>query len=87
MARVPKSLLWKTIRTKCLDCCAHQHKEVDLCEAKDCPNWMFRFGSASAKRVPELREMVSKLPKGPPRPPQSEIEDPIEAALRKRPVL
>ena len=34
----------KAIREKCLDCCAWSFKEVDLCPAKDCALWPFRYG-------------------------------------------
>lgn len=66
--RVPKTFLYRQIREKCLDCCAGQHKEVDLCPAEDCPIWMLRYGSRSIKLVPKLQEMVAALPQAAPNP-------------------
>lgn len=34
----------KAIREKCLDCCCDSHKEVTLCQVKDCTLYPFRFG-------------------------------------------
>ena len=34
----------KSIRQKCLDCCAFQKKEVALCAAVNCPLHPYRFG-------------------------------------------
>ena len=34
----------QAIRSKCLDCCCGQAKEVRLCVCPDCPLFPFRFG-------------------------------------------
>ena len=34
----------KEIRLKCLDCCAQQYKEVQMCTLKKCPLWRYRMG-------------------------------------------
>ncbi len=34
----------KAIRSKCLDCCCFQTKEVKLCHIDGCPLHEFRFG-------------------------------------------
>ena len=57
-ARVPKSFLYKAIREKCVDCCGGQHKEVELCEAQNCPIWLLRFGARSLKLIPALKESL-----------------------------
>jgi len=73
--RIPKPFALKKIREKCLDCCAGQRNEVDLCPAEDCPLWLVRFGKQSIKKVPKLKAYLETLPKfdaakafpGPPR--------------------
>jgi hypothetical protein len=39
------------IREKCLECSAWSFKEVQLCPAKDCALYPFRFGKYPKKRV------------------------------------
>lgn len=34
----------KSIRAKCLDCCADSSHEVKLCECVSCSLWAYRFG-------------------------------------------
>ena len=34
----------KQIRLYCIQCCADQPKEVELCPINDCPLWSYRFG-------------------------------------------
>ena len=34
----------KSIRAKCLDCCAGSYKEVALCTAQNCSLYPYRFG-------------------------------------------
>ncbi len=34
----------KSIRAKCLDCCAGQQAEVRRCHIKRCPLWRYRMG-------------------------------------------
>lgn len=34
----------KAIRTKCLDCCCNQPKEVNSCNSTNCSLYPFRFG-------------------------------------------
>jgi hypothetical protein len=34
----------KAIRKHCLECSAHQPKEVRLCPIKDCPLYRYRMG-------------------------------------------
>ena len=47
--KVPKQNLWRAIRRKCMDCCAYQQKEVQLCLAVDCPLHDFRMPRVSKK--------------------------------------
>lgn len=61
--RIPKTLYAKKVREKCLDCCAHQYKEVDLCPVTECPLWMIRFGNQSINKIPELKAYLETLPK------------------------
>jgi hypothetical protein len=61
--RIPKGMYAKKVREKCLDCCAHQHKEIELCPAKDCPLWLLRFGNQSVAKIPELKAHLATLPK------------------------
>lgn len=49
----------KSIREKCLDCCADQPKEVRLCPIKDCPLWRYRLGY-EIKDNPEKAKIVTK---------------------------
>jgi len=35
----------KSIRKKCLECCAGGVKEVKMCQSTDCPLWGLRMGS------------------------------------------
>jgi len=44
--KVSKSLLWKAIRAKCIDCCGGSHKMVTECDIKTCPLSSYRFGKA-----------------------------------------
>lgn len=34
----------KSIRAKCVDCCAGQRNEVKLCQQKDCALFPYRLG-------------------------------------------
>lgn len=34
----------KSIRAKCIDCCANQPQEVRLCPCTDCPLYPYRMG-------------------------------------------
>jgi len=62
----PRSPL-QALRTRCLDCCGHQEKEVALCPAVDCPSWPFRMGTdpwrkpASAARREAARRTMTDL--------------------------
>lgn len=48
----------KSIREKCLDCCAGSSLEVKLCNIQNCPLYPFRFGSEERKQA--LREWLEK---------------------------
>ena len=39
----------RSIRAKCLDCCANQPKEVRLCSITKCPLWHYRMGKRPKK--------------------------------------
>lgn len=43
----------RAVRLKCLDCCCAIPAEVELCPARDCPLWPYRFGKypPGAKRT------------------------------------
>lgn len=57
----------KIIRLKCLDCCYGSSKEVQLCPAKDCPCWPWRFGKnpyrseRTEAQIAAARENMRKL--------------------------
>lgn len=57
---VPKSLLWKAIRAKCLDCCCQQQGEVDQCPVEQCPIWPYRYGKSIQAREKRLAYLHSK---------------------------
>ena len=40
-----KQPLLKVIRAQCLECSAHQPKEVRLCQADTCPSWPYRMAT------------------------------------------
>jgi hypothetical protein len=80
--RIPKTLVLKAIREMCMECVAHQYKEVELCPAKNCPLWLYRFGAASLKRVPELAAKIETLPKFDASKAFAPL-DPIEQAIRQ----
>lgn len=55
----------KSIRLKCLDCCAYQLAEVRLCPTINCPLFNFRSGHNTSKQKCEqkhkvLRKEISK---------------------------
>lgn len=77
--RIPKTLILKAVRAKCLDCVGDQHKEISLCPSKKCPLWLYRFGGASVKKVPELQVLIESMPKVN----FSKIYDPIEKAIKE----
>ena len=39
-----KAQILKSIRHKCIDCCADQLAEVRNCHLQDCSLWPYRFG-------------------------------------------
>ena len=57
----------QALRTRCLDCCGYQEKEMALCSAVDCPFWPFRMGTdplrkpASEARREAARRVMSNL--------------------------
>ena len=57
----------QALRTRCLDCCGYQEKEVALCSAVDCPFWPFRMGTdplrkpTSEARREAARRVMSDL--------------------------
>jgi hypothetical protein len=79
--RIPKTLVMKAIRENCLECCGNQYKEVKLCPAKNCKMWMFRFGGASIRKVPELAAHLATLPKFDAA--KVFTSDPVELAIRQ----
>ena len=51
----------KSIRQKCLDCSGDSWREVQLCQAFDCPLWLCRFGKRPTtvlQRTPEWLDPV-----------------------------
>lgn len=42
--KIPKQIMSKQIRLKCLDCAGDNSDEVKFCTCSDCPLWYFRFG-------------------------------------------
>ena len=57
----------KSIRLRCLDCCAQNQHEVRLCESADCPLFPYRFGRRPSPEVKkEIFEAVPyrSLPSG-----------------------
>lgn len=60
------------IRARCVDCCAGCAKEVELCDAKNCPSWPYRFGvdpwSADAELPPKVAVIEPALEPSPPAP-------------------
>jgi len=38
----------RAVRHKCLDCCCESSQEVEACPVRDCPLWIYRFGSYPA---------------------------------------
>jgi hypothetical protein len=46
----------KAMRRKCLDCCCHSSKEVELCSVKDCALYPYRLGKHPTRK--------GSLPKG-----------------------
>jgi len=43
--KIPKQIMSKQIRLKCLDCDGNEKDEVKFCSATDCSLWYFRFGT------------------------------------------
>lgn len=41
----------RTIRLKCLDCCAGNAKEVRVCTVLSCPSWWYRMGKRPTNPV------------------------------------
>lgn len=80
--RIPKTLVLKAIREMCLHCVAEQWREVELCSAKKCPLWLYRFGAKSLKKIPELRDKIAALPKFDASKAFG-TSDPIELAIRQ----
>ena len=39
----------KSMRLKCLDCCAGSAPEVKKCKNIECPLWLYRFGRRPSK--------------------------------------
>lgn len=46
MKQIPTPM--KSIRLKCLDCCAGSANEVRLCPCKECALWPYRYGRRPA---------------------------------------
>ena len=51
-----KAELLKTLRRKCMDCTYDQAKEIELCPARNCPLWPYRFGKDPYKTPRQLTE-------------------------------
>jgi hypothetical protein len=47
--RIPKIVLWRDIRAKCMDCSAYSDKEAALCPVTDCNLYPYRFGKSIAR--------------------------------------
>jgi len=43
--KIPKQIMSKQIRLKCLDCCGNERDEVKFCSAIECDLWYLRFGT------------------------------------------
>jgi len=43
--KIPKQIMSKQIRLKCLDCSGDENNEVKFCPVVDCSLWYFRFGT------------------------------------------
>lgn len=56
-----KSDLLKVIHRKCMDCTYDQIKEVQLCPAKDCPNWLYRMGKDPEKKPQSEAQRKARL--------------------------
>jgi hypothetical protein len=60
----------QALRTRCLDCCGYQEKEVARCRAVDCPAWPFRMGTNPWRKPPgearreAARQVMTKLNAG-----------------------
>jgi len=39
-----RAVLLRAIRARCLDCCAKQRKQVELCPSTRCALWPYRMG-------------------------------------------
>lgn len=52
--KVKKAILWKAIRSKCMDCCAYQQTEVRECPAESCPIWAYRMGQRGSPSIPGI---------------------------------
>jgi len=48
--RISKKLLWKAIRTQCVECFGGNPQEVKFCTAPKCSLYPFRMGSAKSGR-------------------------------------
>jgi hypothetical protein len=61
MGHVPMSPL-KSIRARCLDCCAGSAQEVSKCMQLRCPSWPFRMGTSPYRKTPsdEQREAMQE---------------------------
>lgn len=62
---------FKSIRKKCLDCCADSPKSVRECHVYSCPLWPYRFG----KKPRTVGKKLYAFPD----PTIFEIDDPQEA--------
>lgn len=73
------------IRARCVDCCAGCAKEVELCDAKNCPSWPYRFGVdpwSVGAQLPPSEPVAEPVPE--PSPPAPEVEVTKVAQTAKR---
>lgn len=52
----------KAIRLKCLDCCAQQYKEVQMCTLKKCPLWRYRMGKEENDNLKPEGKRKTQMP-------------------------
>ncbi len=53
--KIPKAILWKAIRAKCLDCSAGSVHEISACPIGDCSLYRYRSGRPD-KSAQEIME-------------------------------
>lgn len=54
----------KSVRKKCLACCAGSSHEVKLCTCVDCALWPWRLGHKPTKEIKTLYESGAEIKEG-----------------------